>query len=383
MPVNAKAVNLRKEKAIVIGIATPDISNKLARTHLEELARLADTAGAEIAEYVLQKRQAYDSATMVGSGKLQEIAGMVKSLNADIVIFDDDLSGSQVKKIESLIPVKVIDRSGIILDIFAKNAKTAEAKIQVEVAQLEYLLPRLTRAWTHLCRQVGGIGTRGPGETQLEVDRRVIRKRISDLKKRRKKNEAIRKRQHDRRYPTFHITLVGYTNAGKSSLMNLLTKSNIKVEDKLFATLDATTRKILLGSYSGAVLSDTVGFIRKLPHNLIESFKTTLSVVSEAGLILHIVDVHEEDYPEQMEVTAKVLKELHTASIPRVVVFNKIDLLSAERLSNLRDNFPDEIFISVKKKQGIKDLKLRMEKFYRKHLRKYTATLANPPAKTW
>jgi GTP-binding protein HflX len=380
---NTVVTKNRVEKAIVVGIATPDISRKAAQIHLEELARLASTAGAEVVDYVLQKRQAYDGTTLIGSGKLKEIADLTAMHKADLILFDDDLTGSQVKKIESIIPIKVMDRSGIILDIFAKNAKTAESKIQVEVAQLEYLIPRLTRAWTHLCRQVGGIGTRGPGETQLEVDRRTIRKRITDLKKRLKKMEAIHQRQHDRRYPTFHVSLVGYTNAGKSSLMNLLTRSRIKVEDKLFATLDATTRKLRLGPDSNAVLSDTVGFIRKLPHHLLDSFKSTLSVVCESSLVLHIVDVNEQDFRAHMEVTARVLKDLHTESIPRIVLFNKIDLIAPDRLSLLKSTFPDSFFISVEKKQGIEKLISRIRRFHNKHVKKYMAAREKPAAPVW
>ncbi|MFC1583951.1 GTPase HflX [Fibrobacterota bacterium] len=372
-----------RERAIVVGVAVRSVPVRTARTHLRELARLADTAGAKVVEHILQRRNAYDGATLVGSGKLREIAERVEAHDADLVLFDDDLTGSQIKKIESAIPVKVMDRSGIILDIFARNARTAESKIQVEVAQLEYFLPRLTRAWTHLCRQVGGIGTRGPGETQLEVDRRLVRKRIADLKKKLQKNEAIRKRQHDRRYPTFHVSLVGYTNAGKSSLMNLLTHSRIKVEDKLFATLDATTRKLPLGTNSNAVLSDTVGFIRKLPHHLVDSFKSTLSVVCESSLILQMVDVNEKEFPEQMEVTAGVLKDLQTENIHRIIIFNKIDLLAPEVISILKETYPDAMFISATSKLGIEKLKARIGKFYRKHIRKYSATLESPPEPEW
>ncbi len=352
------------EKAIIIGVATSSVSLSTLKSHLHELARLAYTAGAEVCEEVIQRRAVLDPATLIGQGKLEFVSSRVKHHGADLVIFDEDLSGSQVKKIESVLATKILDRSGLILDIFARNAKTAEAKIQVEVAQLEYMLPRLTRAWTHLSRQVGGIGTRGPGETQLEVDRRLVRKRISDLKKRLKKNEAIKQRQHERRYPTFHISLVGYTNAGKSSLMNAITKSNVLVEDKLFATLDSTTRKLFLGTQAKAVLSDTVGFIRKLPHNLIESFKSTLSVVSESSLILHVIDASEEDALEHMEVTAKVLRDMDTLDIPNLTVFNKIDLIPPSQVKMMMGTYPDAIFISALSKSGIKELLGRITEYY-------------------
>jgi GTP-binding protein HflX len=374
---------MSKERAIVVGVTTSTIKPRTAGIHLEELARLADTAGAEVVSKILQKRERIDSATLVGSGKLMEIASIVEAQEVDLVLFDQNLTGSQVKKIESRIPVKVMDRSGIILDIFARNAQTAEAKIQVEVAQLEYLIPRLTRAWTHLCRQVGGIGTRGPGETQLEVDRRLIRTRISSLKKRLKKIESIKQHQHDKRHNLFHIALVGYTNAGKSSLMNLLTKSCIKVEDRLFATLDATTRKLNLGLGKDAILSDTVGFIRKLPHHLIESFKSTLSVVCESSLILHVVDASEENFEDHMEVTANVLSELNTKQIPRVTIFNKTDLISKLHLKKLRQNYPEAVFLSVLENSGIQVLMNHIKVHYRRHLEMVKAIFSPKTASQW
>src|SRR5690606_19860358 len=225
------------EKAILVGVATRDVTPKQAREHLAELGRLADTAGAVVIDQVLQRRNTFDTSTLIGEGKAKEVAALVEQHEADLVLFDEDLSGSQIKKLETLIKSKIMDRSGIILDIFAKHARTAEAKIQVEVAQLEYMLPRLTRAWTHLSRQAGGvgIGMRGPGETQLETDRRAVRKRIADLKKKLEKVETIRTSQRDRRRPTFHAALVGYTNAGKSTLMNALTQAGVEAVDKLFA----------------------------------------------------------------------------------------------------------------------------------------------------
>jgi GTPase len=260
-----------REKAILVGIATRDVSVKTVKEHLAELGRLAETAGADVVETTMQRMESLNPSTLVGEGKVGEIAGMVERHKADLVIFDEDLSGSQVKKLESAIATKILDRSGIILDIFARHARTAEAKVQVELAQLEYMLPRLTKAWTHLSRQAGGvgIGMKGPGETQLETDRRLVRKRIADLSRKLEKLEGIREAQHRHRAPTFHVALVGYTNAGKSTLMNALTRAGVESANKLFATLDPTTRKIYLGPKKMAVLSDTVGFIRKLPVGLV------------------------------------------------------------------------------------------------------------------
>jgi GTP-binding protein HflX len=355
-----------REKAVLVGVATKSVTIKMAREHMEELGRLADTAGAEVVDSTLQRRETLDPATLVGEGKVKEIAAMVEAHRADLVIFDEDLSGSQVKKLETKIPCKILDRSGIILDIFAKHARTAEAKVQVEVAQLEYMLPRLTNAWTHLSRQAGGvgIGMKGPGETQLETDKRLVRKRIAELTKKLEKMEDIRTAQHDRRLPTFHAALVGYTNAGKSTLMNALTKAGVEAADKLFATLDPTTRKVWLGAKKPAVLSDTVGFIRKLPVGLVSSFKSTLSVVAQATLVLHVVDASAGDFGEQMEITARILEELCHESVPRVTVFNKIDLLDPERLEFLRSHHPQAVFVSAAAKRGLDELKARMLEHY-------------------
>jgi GTP-binding protein HflX len=347
------------EKAILVGVATRDVTLKQAREHLAELERLADTAGAVVVEQVLQRRPGFDTSTLIGEGKAKEVAALVEQHGADLVLFDEDLSGSQIKKLEEILKVKIMDRSGIILDIFAKHARTAEAKIQVEVAQLEYMLPRLTRAWTHLSRQAGGvgIGMRGPGETQLETDRRAIRKRIADLKKKLEKVEGIRTAQRDRRRPTFHAALVGYTNAGKSTLMNALTQAGVEAVDKLFATLDATTRQLWLGPNHKAVLSDTVGFIRKLPVGLVTSFKSTLSVAAQATHILNVVDASSDDFEEQMEITARILTELGITETPRLTVFNKIDLLDPERLEALRIQHPDAVFVSADGKVGMEVLR--------------------------
>lgn len=357
-----------REKAVLVGVGTLDLPAKTLREHLAELGRLADTAGADVVETTMQRRASLDPTTLVGEGKVREIADMVDRHKADLVIFDEDLTGSQVKKLEGRITCKILDRSGIILDIFAKHARTAEAKVQVEVAQLEYMLPRLTNAWTHLSRQAGGvgIGMKGPGETQLETDRRLVRKRIADLNRKLEKMEEIRISQHNRRVPTFHAALVGYTNAGKSTLMNALTRAGVEAVDRLFATLDPTTRKIWLGPQKSAVLSDTVGFIRKLPVGLVSSFKSTLSVVSQATIILHMVDAGAEDFEEQMEITARILNELGTSDIPRVTVFNKIDTLVPERLDFLRAHHPQAIFISAERKLGLDELKARIGELYDK-----------------
>jgi GTP-binding protein HflX len=351
-----------REKAVLVGVATRDVTLRQAKEHLAELERLADTAGAEVVEQVLQRRPSFDSSTLVGEGKAREIAALAEQHEADIVLFDEDLSGSQIKKLESIIKVKIMDRSGIILDIFAKHARTAEAKIQVEVAQLEYMLPRLTRAWTHLSRQAGGvgIGMRGPGETQLETDRRAIRKRISDLKKKLEKVEISRLSQRDRRKGSFHVALVGYTNAGKSTLMNALTAAGVEAVDKLFATLDATTRKLWIGTNREAVLSDTVGFIRKLPVGLVTSFKSTLGVAAQASFILNVVDASSPDFEEQMEITARILTELGIVDTPRLTVFNKVDRLEPEHADSLREHYADAVFVSAEQKTGLEALRERL-----------------------
>ena len=349
-----------REKAVLVGVANRDTTLKEAKEHPAELGRLADTAGALVVDQVLQRRPAFDPSTLVGEGKAREIAALVELHRADLVIFDEDLSGAQAKNLETIIHAKILDRSGIILDIFARHAKTAEARIQVEVAQLQYLLPRLTRAWTHLSRQVGGIGTRGPGETQLEVDRRSIRKRISDLKKKLEKVETLRASQRDRRGDIFNVAVVGYTNAGKSTLMNALTQAGVLAVDRLFATLDPTTRKLWLGTRRKAVLSDTVGFIRKLPVGLIASFKSTLGVASQASFILNVVDTSSDDFEEQMEITARILNELEITEAPRLTVFNKIDLLDPERLQSLREHHVDAVFVSAEKKTGLEQLRERL-----------------------
>ena len=356
----------KKEKAILIGIATRKTPPKIAKEHLAELGRLVDTASAEIVESIFQKINQYNSSTLIGAGKLEEIRQLCLVHKADLIVFDDDLSGSQVKNIEKIIPnIKIMDRSGIILDIFAKHARTSESKIMVEIAQLEYLAPRLTRMWTHLSRQKGGgVGMTGPGETQLETDKRLITNRISLLKKKLKKIEKNREVQAKNRNSQFHVGVVGYTNAGKSTLTRRFTKAEILVEDKLFATLDSTSRKFFLEPGKSIILSDTVGFIRKLPHNLVASFRSTLGIVSQSDLILQVVDVSAPDFKDHMEVTNSVLKDLVEEEVNRLLVFNKTDRLDEAEREKALSLFPDAIFISATESIGLELLKSKLVENY-------------------
>jgi GTP-binding protein HflX len=321
----------RKERAVLVGVELPSHDNKISLEYsLEELQSLAQTAGAEVAEKFAQQLRSITPATLVGRGKVEQIHAKVDELHPDLVIFDEDLTPAQQRNLESALNVRVIDRSQLILDIFAQRARSNEGKLQVELAQLEYLLPRLTRQWTHLSRLGGGIGTRGPGETQLEVDRRRIREKISHLKRRLKTVERTRSLQRKERdnVPFATIALVGYTNAGKSTLMNALTRAGVLVEDKLFATLDPTIRSLRLPNGDKVMVADTVGFINKIPHSLIEAFKSTLEEVMSADLLLHLVDMSSPLVDEQIQVTEEVLDEMGADDIPTIIVPNKIDLLS-------------------------------------------------------
>jgi GTP-binding protein HflX len=350
-----------QELAILVGVATPKIRPRVAQEHLNELERLVETAGAKVESRVLQKLSRLNPSTLVGKGKIEEIRQLCQIHNISLVVFDEDLSASQARNIErELRDVKIMDRSGIILDIFAKHARTAESRIMVEIAQLNYMLPRLTRAWTHLSRQVGGIGTRGPGETQLEVDRRLVRNRITELKKKLKKIEKARQAQADRRNSTFHVAVVGYTNAGKSTLTNRMTNAGVLEEDKLFATLDSTTRRLFLAPEKELILSDTVGFIRKLPHHLVASFRSTLSVVDQADMILQMVDSSAVDFEDHLEVTNEVLQELVWEDVPRMLAFNKMDLLDITQQQALKDKYPESIFLSATEKIGLELLKEKL-----------------------
>lgn len=378
-----------KEKAILVGVKLPSIGRFYVEESLGELKLLAETAGAEVLDTVIQERQKLDPAFFIGKGKADQIGDLSRRKGANILIFDDDLSPAQVYKLEEKLDIKVIDRSTLILDIFAKRAKTKESKIQVELAQLLYLLPRLTRGWTHLSRQEGGIGTKGPGETQLEVDRRRLRRKILDLEKSLIKIDKERTVQRKRRENMFSegsvsggkVTLVGYTNAGKSTLFNQLTKASAKVEDKLFSTLDSTTRLIKFteaGNPSGdgkhfndlkIVLTDTIGFIRKLPHHLVASFKSTLDEVRLADLLLHVVDVSHPDFAQHIDEVNQVLSGLDSLDKPTIMVYNKIDKLDGKYPPFARPYLPDShqkesgIFISAEKGIGITDLIAKIKEY--------------------
>lgn len=334
-----------QETAVLVAIKLPGKEGEMLDLHLDELEFLVQTAGAECKERFTQGREKPDPKTYLGTGKIQEVQEYVKMENIDIVIFDDALSPSQLRNIENIIKdVKILDRNNLILDIFASNAQTARSKIQVELAQAQYLLPRLTRMWTHLSKQKGGIGMKGPGETEIETDRRVLRDQITKLKSRLLKIEKQDQVSRKSRKGQFRVALVGYTNVGKSTLMNYIGKSNVKAENKLFATLDATVRKVVLespeepGIYKPILLSDTVGFIRKLPHELIESFKSTLAESIEADLLLHVVDLSHPEYEDQLNVVNNTLKEIGAGEKPVILVFNKIDkFLSKEENKTVQD----------------------------------------------
>ena len=314
------------EKAILIGLITPNVTKEQAYEYLDELAFLADTAGAKPVRNFTQKLPHPDNKTFLGKGKIEEVRLYAEEEEIKLIIFDDDLSPSQIRNIEKIFgeETKILDRSNLILDIFASRAQTAQARTQVELAQYQYLLPRLTRMWTHLERQKGGIGMRGPGETQIETDRRIIKDKIALLKK---KLEKIDKQSYTRRkgrQDMIRVALVGYTNAGKSTLMNSLAKSDIFAENKLFATLDTTVRKVVIGNLP-FLLTDTVGFIRKLPHQLVESFKSTLDEVRESDLLVHVVDISNPKFEDQIEVVNKTIIEIGVTDKPMLIVFNKID----------------------------------------------------------
>ena len=367
----------QSERAALVGLITPAQSEAKAREYLDELAFLADTAGAVTVKTFVQRLDAPQRATFVGKGKLEEIRQYVEDNDIGLVIFDDDLSTKQVANIEKELKVKVLDRTNLILDIFAKRAKTANAKMQVELAQYQYLLPRLTRMWTHLERQRGGIGMRGPGETQIETDRRIILDKIALLKERLRGLDKQKTIQRKNRGKLTRIALVGYTNVGKSTLMNVLSKSDVFAENKLFATLDTTCRKVIIDNLP-FLLTDTVGFIRKLPTHLVESFKTTLDEVRDADILVHVVDISHPQFEEQIEVVDKTLREVCGASDKEVIlVFNKtdaftcvqkadddltprtrdnitLDELKASWMAKLNDNC---VFVSAKNRTNIDELK--------------------------
>ena len=339
-----------EETAVLVGVVQKDQTDEQVTEYLDELAFLAETAGAQTIKRFTQKLLHPDSKTFVGKGKLEEIKNYIAAKNIDLAIFDDELTGSQISNIEKELGVKTIDRSDLILDIFARRARTAQAKVQVELAQYQYLLPRLKGMWSHLERQGGGIGTRGPGETEIETDRRIVKDKIALLRKRLGDIDKQSFTQRKERGEFIRVSLVGYTNVGKSTLMNLLSKSDVFAENKLFATLDTTTRKVVFEN-TPFLLSDTVGFIRKLPHHLIESFKSTLDEVREADILLHVVDISHGQHEEQMETVNKTLQELKAFDKPILTVFNKMDQYESKTFDEwLEDDVKQEILLELREK---------------------------------
>lgn len=386
-----ETIEKKEETAVLVGIITQEQDETKVEEYLDELAFLALTAGAIEHARFTQKISSPNPKTFVGTGKLEDIAAYVKTHDIQMVIFDDELSPSQLRNIEKVLNTKILDRSNLILDIFAKRARTAEARTQVELAQYEYLLPRLTRMWTHLSRQKGGIGMRGPGETEIETDRRIIRDKISLLKEKLKKIDKQKSTQRKGREQMIRAALVGYTNAGKSTLMNLLTKSDVFAENKLFATLDTTVRKVVVGNLP-FLLSDTVGFIRKLPHHLVDSFKSTLDEVRESDVLIHVVDISHPNFEDHINTVKETLKDLNALDKATIMIFNKIDAFtyvkkdeddltpktrenySLEELMKTwmaKENYPC-IFISAHKRVNIDGLRdLLYETIKDQHLRIY------------
>ena len=341
---------LNQEKALLVGVLSKEQDSKILNEHLSELKLLAETAGAAVVGEIYQSINKINSQYFVGKGKALQIIEQAKELKVKLIIFDDELTPSQIKNFLKLAKkMKIIDRNGLILDIFSKHAKTRESKTQVELAHLEYMLPRLSKQWSHLERQMGGIGTRaGMGESQIEIDRRLIRKRISKLKKDLIHIENERRIQSKMRISKYRVSLVGYTNAGKSSLMKCLSGENVYIQNQLFATLDTTIRKVHLDKYHSILLSDTVGFIRKLPHDLIASFKSTLFEVVESDLVLIVLDASSKHINEHMNTINNVLNELGANDIKTLIVLNKLDLLTTRnRIKYLRSNYPDAVMISA------------------------------------
>ena len=379
------------EKAILIGVITPEQNKNQAEEYLDELAFLAKTAGAIPIKKITQKLPVPNNKTFIGKGKIEEVKQLAKELEVELIIFDDDLSPVQLRNIEKILECKILDRSNLILDIFASRARTANAKTQVELAQYQYLLPRLTRMWTHLERQKGGIGMRGPGETQIETDRRIIGQKISLLKKQLEKIDKQKITQRKGRGNMIRLALVGYTNSGKSTLMNQLSKSEVFAENKLFATLDTTIRKVVVENLP-FLLADTVGFIRKLPHQLVESFKSTLDEVRESDLLLHVVDISNPNFENQIEVVNQTLAEIGASDKPIILLFNKTDAFTYTKKDEddltpkTKENFSLEelqktwiakmeentIFISALKKTNFEQLrKLLYEKVKALHIKRY------------
>lgn len=367
---------IKPETAVLVSVITPSVTETKAKEYLEELEFLVQTAGGETKGMFTQKLGFPDRATFVGSGKLEEIKAYVEAEEIDIVVFDDELSPSQLRNIEKELKRKILDRSNLILDIFARHAKTAQAKTQVELAQLQYLLPRLTRMWTHLERQRGGIGMRGPGESQIETDRRIILDKISLFKERLKAIDKQNETQRKNRGEMIRVALVGYTNVGKSTIMNMISKSDVLIENKLFATLDTTVRKVVIDNLP-FLLSDTVGFIRKLPHHLVECFKSTLDEVREADVLIHVVDISHPNFEDHIQAVNETLKDIKALDKPVITVFNKIDLykpvieeghdgeeievtLDDFRNSWMAKNSDPAIFLSATNKTNIEEFKQKL-----------------------
>ena len=381
-----------KERAILIGLITSNLKTEQVYEYLDELAFLVKTAGAIPVRNFTQKLKHPDNTTFLGKGKINEVKDYAEHESIDIIVFDDDLSPSQLRNIQKIFPkCKILDRSNLILDIFASRAKTAQARTQVELAQYEYLLPRLTRMWTHLERQKGGIGMRGPGETQIETDRRIIKDKISLLRKKLDKIDKQSLVRRKGRANMIRVALVGYTNAGKSTLMNRLSKSDIFAENKLFATLDTTVRKVVIKNLP-FLLSDTVGFIRKLPHQLIESFKSTLDEVRESDILIHLVDISNPNFEDQITIVNKTIAEIGAENKPQILVFNKIDAYSFiqkeeddlteytkenRSLEDLKETWMsrldlDSIFISALDKINFEDLKMLLyDRIKELHIKRY------------
>ncbi len=348
--IEKKSIIKKEEKAVLVGVIQKDQTEDQVNEYLAELAFLAETAGAMTIKMFKQRLQHPDSRTFVGKGKLEEIKQYVAAKDIDMVIFDDELTGSQISNIEKEVKCRVIDRSDLILDIFAARARTAQAKVQVELAQYQYILPRLKGMWTHLERQGAGIGSRGPGETEIETDRRIVKDKISLLRKRLEEIDKQSFTQRKERGEFIRVALVGYTNVGKSTIMNLMSKSEVFAENKLFATLDTTTRKVVFEN-TPFLLSDTVGFIRKLPHHLVESFKSTLDEVREADVLLHVVDISHAQYEDQIAVVNKTLQELKAFDKPVVTIFNKMDLYKTKYFDEwLEDEVKEDILRELKER---------------------------------
>lgn len=348
----------QSEKVVIAGLLTSDMTPELFNEDIQEMQMLCTTAGATVISTIVQKRDRPAASTYIGRGKLDEIKAIMHDKGSNTLIIDAQLSPGQIKNIEKVINGKVIDRGQLILDIFAKHARTNEARIQVELAQMSTLYPRLTHAWTHFSQQVGGIGTKGPGEKQLEIDRRLVQKKIADLKEKLKKIEQGRVIQRQGRSEIFRAVLVGYTNVGKSSILNGLCGSQVLVENKLFATLDTATRRAYIPGSGTIVISDTVGFLRKLPHHLVASFRSTLSVVFEAQLLLVVVDASSEWVDQQLKTVNSVLKDLNADSIPKLLVFNKMDLVEDPFMrKKLSLSYPEGIFVSAFSKEKLASLK--------------------------